>query len=196
MLNKAVTYEKAPELLTPVHKLIDEFHPHLKDAKVATVYRIGKWLIRGKKQTGKALIVPAIWQCLTGLDLLLVVNKRAYMRQGTEGQLAMLDELLCRFADTDSAKYETCEPDIQEFSDIVNRRKICFSNLDMLNDLSIATEIQKIVLDDEEEEEGDTEQLDEIGEDVEDIELDVWVEDYDEIDHSQEKVLKVMEFDK
>ena len=195
-MSKAVTFEKAPELLVPVRKLIDEFHPHLKDAKVATVYRIGKWLIRCKKQTGKALIVPAIWQCMTGLDLLLVVNKRAYMRQSTEGQLAMLDELLCRFADTDSARYETCEPDIQEFSDIVNRRKIFFSNLDMLNDLSIATEIQKIELDDDDEEESESEQLEEIGEEVEENELDVWVEDYDEIDHSQEKVLKVMEFDK
>jgi len=192
-LSKAVTYEKAPELLGPVRKLIDEFHPHLKDAKVATVYRIGKWLIRGKKQTGKALIVPAIWQSLTGLDLLLVVNKRAYLRQSAEAQVAMLDELLCRYADTDSARYETCEPDIQEFSDIVNRRKICFSNLDMLTDISIKDEIQKIELDDDDDEE--EEAIEEIGEEKEDLELDVWVEDYDEIDHSQEKVLKVMEFD-
>jgi hypothetical protein len=196
-VSRAVTFEKAPELLDPVRDLVEEFHPHLKDAKIATVYRIGKWLIRGKKQKGKALIVPAIFQCLTGMDLLLVINKRAYMRQSPEGQLAMLDELLCRFADTDSARYETCEPDIQEFSDIVNRRNVCFSNLDLLSAVSLKDEIQKIELDDDDdEEEKEAETLEEIGEEVQDFPLDVWVEDYDEIDHSQEKVLKVMEFDK
>jgi hypothetical protein len=196
-LSKAVTYEKAPELISPVRDLIEEFHPHLKDAKVATIYRVGKWFIRGKKEKGKAMIVPAIWQCLTGLDLLLVVNKKAYLRQNQESQLAMLDELLCRFADTDSTRYETCEPDIQEFSDIVNRRNVCFSNLDLIAAGSLKDEIQKIELgDDDDDDEEEAEELEEIGEDAEDITLDVWVENYDEIDHSQEKVLKVMEFDK
>jgi len=196
-LSKAVTYEKAPELLNPVRELIDEFHPHLKEAKVATMYRVGKWFVRGKKEKGKALLVPAIWQCLTGLDLLLVVNKKAYLRQKQADQLAVLDELLCRFADTDSTRYETCEPDIQEFSDIVNRRNVCFSNLDLLSAGSIKEGIQKIDLGDDDDDEEDTaEQLEEIGEDVPDFPLDVWIEDYDKTDHSQEKVLKVMEFDK
>lgn len=196
-MSKAVTFERAPELLNPVRELIDEFHPHLKEAKVATIYRVGKWFVRGKKEKGKALIVPAIWQCLTGLDLLLVVNKKAYLRQKHEAQLAMLDEFLCRFADTDSTRYETCEPDIQEFSDIVNRRNMCFSNLDLLEALPTSKEIQKIEFDDDDDDEEDgAEQLEEIGEEVEDFPLDVWVEDYDETDHSQEKVLKVMEFDK
>lgn len=194
-MSKAVTYEKAPELLNPVRDLIDEFHPHLKDAKVATIYRVGKWFVRGKKEKGKAMIVPAIWQCLTGLDLLLVVNKKAYLRQKHEDQLAVLDELLCRFADTDSTRYETCEPDIQEFSDIVNRRNVCFSNLDLLSAVALTDEIQKIDLGDDDDEEENAEQLEEIGEDDEDFPLDVWVEDYDETDRSQEKVLKVMEFD-
>jgi len=118
------------------------------------------------------------------------------MRQSPEGQLAMLDELLCRFADTDSTRYETCEPDIQEFSDIVNRRNMCFSNLDLLEALPSGKEIQKIEFnDDDDDEEKGAEQLEEIGEDVEDFPLDVWVEDYEKIDRSQEKVLKVMEFD-
>ena len=195
-MSKAVTFERAPELLNPVRELIDEFHPHLKEAKVATIYRVGKWFVRGKKEKGKALIVPAIWQCLTGLDLLLVVNKKAYLRQVPEARLAVLDELLCRFADTDSTRYETCEPDIQEFSDIVNRRNMCFSNLDLLEALPSGKEIQKIEFDDDDDDEEDgAEQLEEIGEDVEDFPLDVWVEDYDNIDRSQEKVLKVMEFD-
>jgi len=191
-MSRAITYEIEDELQGPVRALVDEHHPHLADAKIAVLYRIGKWICRGKKEKGKALIVPAIWQCMTGLDLLLVVNKKAYLRQDEAGRLAMLDELLCRYADTDAARYVTREPDIQEFSDIVNRRKVCFSDLSLI---MTGGDIHKIDLGDDDDDDGADDEIEALDLDDTDHPLDVWIEDYDDIDRSQEQVLKVMNFD-
>ena len=189
-----VIYRAAPELAGPCRELIREHHQHLSDASIAFMFRSGKWIAKGATQLGKAIVAPAVWRTLSNYDLVLVVNEQAYRAQTDEGKTAMLDNLLCYFSPptttTDGCSYSTREPDIQEFSAIVRRRKVCFSNLPAIEGPG---RLQKIEFEPPDEE-------DEI-EDIGVIELEepeqelLTIEDYDEIDDTGCTVTPLVSFD-
>jgi hypothetical protein len=199
MSAKSILFEKAPDLDHHVTALVAEHHRHLEGARLAAVYRTGPWTVRGRPMKGKAVVVPPVWQLLTGLDLMLVINKKAFNRVSEQERLALLDDLLSRFADSDSAHYKSCEPDIQEFSSVVNRRGVCFSALDEL-DMIQRDKLAKveIINEDDAAASGDEEEAEEIGLTFDDDEIEpgIWVEDdYDEkAEKADEKILQCFEF--
>lgn len=144
-----VIYERAHELKSAASGLIDEYHQHLQDANIAYLWRSGRWYVKGVKQIGKTIVVAQIWHELTGYDLVVVVNKNAYLSQSTQDRIAMLDNLLCQFGMTDNGRLHARDHDIKEFSDAVRRNKVCMSNLPAVDGTS---EIKKLDVPDEPEE--------------------------------------------
>jgi len=128
------TYKMAHELSAPVSKVIDKYHPYLKDAKIACLYRAGSWKVKEVTQLGKVIVAPQSWRCLTGYDLLLIVNEVIYLALSDKGKTALLDHVLSYIKEPCADKsglpvYGTRDHDIREFSAVVKRHRVCFSNL-------------------------------------------------------------------
>lgn len=195
-MDNQVIYRPAPELGNLARQLIREYHAHLADANIAYMFRSGRWLERGATRLGQAIIAPPVWRSLTSYDLVLVVNEEAYRAQTSSGQAAMLDNLLCHFdqpvAGHDGYKYKSRAPDIVEFSDVVQRRKTCFSNL-----TAIDGTLEKIKFD-EPASASAAAAFDEVGggSDEEDTGEEIFVEDYDDIDDTGCTVSELLSFEK
>ncbi len=132
------TYEITHEIDQLASRVIAEFHPHLKDARIAYLYRNGSWANRGRVEFGKLLVAPPAWKALTGYDLLAVVNHAVYENYTEEERIAQLDHTFSYVGSvtTDSygqTVYHSTGPDIYEFSAVVNRHNITVSNLDAID---------------------------------------------------------------
>ena len=128
------TYRLAPELNNPVREVINEYHPHLSDAKIACMFRSGAWKQKGRTVLGRAVVAPTLWRILTGYDLILVINEVIYSSLTGKGKTALLDHELSRFTEPVENKqgeqnFSTQDHDIREFSEVVKRHNVCFSNL-------------------------------------------------------------------
>ena len=191
-----ILYRLAPELAGPCRQLIGEHHQHLIDANLAYMFRSGKWLHNGRPRMGQTIISPPVWRTLTGYDLVLIVNEDSYISQPDKKKLAMLDNLLSYFsppkAGPDGLVYATRQPDIQEFSDVVRRRKMCFSNLPSLPEPGTVERVEFT------EYETDDQQADIGGElvldDADDDNL-LIVENYEDIDDTGCTVTPLVSFD-
>ena len=138
----------------------------------------------------KRLIVPQLWRELTGYDLAVIVNKKAYIYQTERDRRAMLDNLLCQFGLTSSGNFQTRDHDIEEFSEAVRRNKACMSNLPAIEE---AREIKKIDVPDE----PDKDEIIEIGiEDDEEEQPLFAIEDMDDIDDTGCTVKSLVSFEK
>lgn len=131
-------YEITHEIDQLANRVIDEFHPHLKDARISYLYRTGRWESKGRVELGRALVAPPPWKALTGFDVLVVVNKEVYSNFDEKGRIAQLDHIFSFISNkavysSGQASYQTANPDIYEFSAVVNRHNIFFSNLDALD---------------------------------------------------------------
>ncbi len=186
-------YERAHELKAVASDLIDQYHQHLQDANIAYMWRSGRWYVKGVKQIGKTIVVAQIWHELTGYDLVVVVNKHAYISQSTQDRIAMMDNLLCQFGMTGSGRLHTRDHDIKEYSEAVRRNKVCMSNLSAVD---AASEIKKLDVPDEPEEQAQ-EKLEEIGLDGEEEDEPLFViEDMDDIDDTGCTVTSLVNFQK
>jgi len=133
-VEKCGYYKLAPELNNPVRAVINEYHPHLSDAKIACLFRSGEWKNKGRTVLGKAVVAPVVWRALTGYDLVLVINEVIYGSLTGKGKTALLDHELSRFTEpvagrAGTSSYFIQDHDIREFSAVVKRHNICFSNL-------------------------------------------------------------------
>ncbi len=187
-------YEMAHELKAVASDLIDEHHQHLQDANIAYMWRTGRWYVKGVKQIGKAIVVAQLWHEITGYDLVVVVNKKAYLSQSTQDRLAMLDNLLCQFGMTGTGKLQYKEHDIKEFSEAVRRNNVCMSNLPAVDG---AKNIKKLDVPDDPDEPAQAE-LEEIGPDGSEDEAEPLfaIEDYEDIDDTDCTVKSLVSFDK
>ena len=131
-------FEITHEIDRLANLVIEEFHPHLKDARISYLYRTGRWESKGRVEIGRALVAPAPWKALTGYDVLIVVNKEVYHNYDEKGRIAQLDHIFsfiskAKFYSNGQASYQTANPDIYEFSAVVLRHNVFFSNLDALD---------------------------------------------------------------
>jgi len=127
-------YKLAPELNSPVRQVIKEYHPHLADAKMVCLFRSGEWKNKGRTVLGKAVVAPLLWRVLTGYELVLVINKVVYGSLSNKGKTALLDHELSRFSEPvadreGNLSYSIQDHDVKEFSAVVKRHNVCFSNL-------------------------------------------------------------------
>ena len=127
-------YMPAPELNGLVRKVINDYHPYLTDAKIHCLFRTGRWKVKDATQLGKAVVAPPVWKCITGYELLLVINKSVFDSLSEAGQTALIDHVISFFKEPQydangNLLYGTRDHDVKEFSAVVKRHNICFSNL-------------------------------------------------------------------
>lgn len=133
-------FEEAPEVKELAERIIDEYHPHLVDAKdlIGYYYRKGTPAV---DWAGKAKKCTAFERHATGYLLFVFIDADAWQYYKDEQRVALVDHELCHFSrsftvtiDPKTLKEEKSwdpadEPeswsirdhDVEEFSDIVKR---------------------------------------------------------------------------
>ena len=180
-----------------MRRIINEYHPYLADAKAACLFRTGSWKVKDVTQLGKAIVAPQAWRCLTGYDLLLIVNEVIYCSLSDKGKMALLDHVLSYIKEPavdkhGAAIYATRDHDIREFSAVVKRHKVCFSNLRAIEgdgtfQLNLLEPLSKTV--EASEELYETHKAREIEEDP------IIIEEFDDLDEMEGTVLQEFKFD-
>ncbi len=133
-LNGFTGYQEAHDAGDLAKKVIKDYHPHLSEAKIAYLYRPGRWMKRNRPVKGRAMVIPPLWRHLCGSDLVLILSEVIFKNLSEEGKIALLDHELSHFNPPaangrGAATWSIREHDVREFSEVVKRRKICMSNL-------------------------------------------------------------------
>ncbi len=103
-----VGFEESKEVRRLAESIIDEHHPHLKDAK----QQIGFYLREGNsKWAGKAKKCTAFERHMTDYMLFVFINKDAWKTMPEEQRAALVDHELCHFT-----REEWEEPDPKDQS--------------------------------------------------------------------------------
>lgn len=116
----------APEIEKEAIKLIDRFHPHLKEAKIHYMFRDGKWNKNDRPVPGEVKLMSPYQSALTGLDFGIVINYKNWLKiTSPELHEAILDHLLsfCYYTEDKKGgiKWKKISPSIHEFPEIISR---------------------------------------------------------------------------
>ncbi len=134
-------YIHAQEVEDMALSLINAYHPHLFDAKIAYLFRNGSWKNKGQVVTGKAMIAPQLWQYISEFELVVIVNLAIWANLELKGKNALLDHELTRFEvptrdKRGKQKWSLREQDLKEFSQVIQRHGICIGDSKKLMDVA------------------------------------------------------------
>ncbi len=146
---KTGPYQRASRVQEKAEELIADYHPHLEAAKIAYLFRTGPWKSRNQTVPGKAAIAQQMWQFLSGIHLVLIINQLVWQNLTNNRRRALLDHQLSHFTEpkTDKAgilKWGTREPDLKEFSQVIKRHGICIGDPQPLKELSGQMNLQAL----------------------------------------------------
>lgn len=122
------------ELRPLVEELIERHHPHLARARIAYLFREGRWVYADRPVRGRAVVVPLLWRLLCGSDLVLIVSEPVFLSLTEKGRRALLDHELTHFAEPRTAlngriTWRLRRHDVEEFAACVLRHRVCMSKL-------------------------------------------------------------------
>lgn len=130
----SAVYSPAESVQAVAQTLMATYHPELATARIAYVYidRVPKK--GGRELMGKAVKVSGRWESLTELDFVIEVSLPKWQNMTDDEKTALVDHLLERCSgeedeDDGSYKWSLREPDVQEFSTILQRHGIWNSSL-------------------------------------------------------------------
>lgn len=103
-----VGFEESKKLRQLAESIIDEHHPHLKDAKQQIVFYLREG---NSKWAGKAKKCTAFERHMTDYMLFVFINKTAWKTMPEEQRAALVDHELCHFT-----REEWEEPDPKDQS--------------------------------------------------------------------------------
>lgn len=128
-----VEWEEADqELIKIAERLIDEHHPHLKDANIGFMYRDKAAKSGDMFIYGKAKKVSASDQVFLDFDFIIWIAKEDFERFTPEMREAIVDHELCHCSGT-YGNWKMRHHDVQEFIEVVTRHGLWNSTLDYLN---------------------------------------------------------------
>lgn len=155
-------YSSAESVQAVAQSLMATYHPELATARIAYLFidRVPKK--GGRELYGKAVKVSGRWQELTELDFCIEVSLPKWQDLTDDQKTALIDHLLERCSGEEdeedgSYKWSLREPDVQEFSTILQRHGIWNESLTGFVQVAQSLNIADIV-------------REETGEDVEDAE--------------------------
>jgi len=113
--------------------LINQYHTHLFDAKIAYLFKNGSWKSKGQIVTGKAMVAPQVWKMISNYNLVIIINRTIWTNLENKGKKALLDHELSRFEipkkdKLGNIKWSLQEHDLKEFSQVIQRHGICIGD--------------------------------------------------------------------
>jgi len=119
-LRMAVQYKPAPEVEEVARELIPEYHAHLAEAKIEYLYRVGTWNSKGKVMMAKIHVLSGREKHLTGLDIVMEVNRAVWGELDAQQREALIDHKLCHVVEGKDG-YKRVDHDLGEFSAVIRR---------------------------------------------------------------------------
>jgi hypothetical protein len=147
----ASDYSPAESVQSLAQSLLPTYHPELASARVAYMFidRVPKK--GGRELYGKAVKVSGRWENLTELDFCVEVSLPKWNELNDDQRTALVDHLLERCSGEEqedgSLKWILREPDVQEFSTILQRHGVWNESLtsfvQVAKELDIASIMQE-----------------------------------------------------
>lgn len=123
------TYSKSDTIAAIANSLIPSHHPELATARIDYLFMSSTPKKGGRELFGKASKVSGKWEFLVELDFLIEVSEPAWAELSEDQRRALVDHLLegCTGEEDESSgemKWGIREPDVQEFSTILQRHGV------------------------------------------------------------------------
>ena len=138
--------EVLEELAQP---LIANFHPELATAKIKYMFKDADFKEKGQLRFGKVTKVNDLYKVLTGLDFIVEIGEPAWRDLTLAHQQAAMDSLLERITseETDGGdlKYSLRDPDVKEFSSILERHGVWNKGLEQLVQVAKAIDTDGLI---------------------------------------------------
>ena len=117
--------KKVPELcprvvLEMAQGIIEEFHPHLKEAEIRYVF-MPRMSRHGRVVLGRATKLGGVPHLLSGADFVVCLNLEEWDELSDESRVAVLDHELCHCGPLDGDVWTMRDHDLAEFREIVTR---------------------------------------------------------------------------
>jgi len=119
-------FSYADEVHEIASKVIDKWHSELAKAKIVYLFKdVETWTSNGKTVLAKTYKVPGQWHYLSGYDILVIVNRIAWLVLDPEQREALIDHELCHVLKSEdqngNPKYSLAGHDLEEFAAVVQR---------------------------------------------------------------------------
>lgn len=107
------------------NKLIEEYHPHLLDAKIAFIFRMDEMKSRGQLLGGSAEMVTGKHKFFSNYDFVITICKPVWEGCNDKRRAALVDHELTHCGVTETVqgerKFKIIPHDVQEFNSIIKR---------------------------------------------------------------------------
>ncbi len=140
----ATEFQEADEAAKLARPIISKHHTHLSTARVDFIFRRQTdaegapkfWESKGKRILGKAQVISGLNAFLARNDeqdeqfFVILLDHLSWQGMKKEQREAMLDHYLCRCdVDLDTSKLTTINPDVEEFSAVVERHGLWWADV-------------------------------------------------------------------
>lgn len=143
-------YSPAESVQAVAQSLMATYHPELATARISYLFidRVPKK--GGRELLGKAVKVSGRWQELTELDFIIEVSLPKWQELTDDQKTALVDHLLERCSGEENEEdgsytWTLREPDVQEFSTILQRHKNWNESLTSFVQVAQSLDIAEIV---------------------------------------------------
>lgn len=152
----AKVYDEAEAVASIAGGLIPNYHPELATARFMFAFADKGWSKGGRDIAGKVRKVSGVWEWATEKDFLMEIALDQWNDMSDSQRTALVDHLLERCMGEEDErngemKWSIREPDVQEFTTILERHGAWHSGLNGL--VSVAQRIQVDLVDEDEGEE-------------------------------------------
>lgn len=113
--------EASPSVIHFAENLIENFHPHLRDARICFVFRKEAQKQGDRMILGQCSKVPAKMQPYFEYDFLIWISKHDWEAMDELSREALIDHELCHASGNQWLGWKIKPHDIQEFSDVIQR---------------------------------------------------------------------------
>lgn len=116
-----LNYMPAPEVATLAMSLIEKYHQHLTNAKIAYVFKKGTWNKNGKEVLGSAKKCSEKDKILHNYDFIITINYEAWARASKIKRQAILDHELNHCGVNEYGEYIFVPHDLEDFASVIRR---------------------------------------------------------------------------
>jgi len=123
---KESKYGYAEEAHEIAARVIDKWHSNLAECKIVYLFKdVRSWESKGKTVFAKTYKAPEQWQYLSGYDIVVIVNLKAWGPMNIKQKEALIDHELCHvdkeIGKNGEPKYSLVTHDVEEFAAVIRR---------------------------------------------------------------------------
>jgi predicted metallopeptidase len=120
----AIYTQAGDHVIRLANKIINDYHPHLQDARIAFVMRDEAPISNERATAAKASKVSDINKELMDYDFIIWIATDEYDRMTSDQHEALIDHELCHCSGNSEDGWRIIPHDIEEFQEIIERHGV------------------------------------------------------------------------